>query len=152
MATNQGITFAFIVSLVGGLIVFIASLVNVVWFLSGAANFGGFGNYMRGAMDGYHSFMGSYGSSNSFLAGISVVGLVCGVIVLIGAIMLKVEPHQSTYLGNSHHCLFSCQLCWYGRLLHRCNTWHRRRSIRFSHQTNKPISEILKVFCSLSHK
>jgi bacteriorhodopsin len=70
--------------------------VNVVWFLSGAANFGGFGNFMHGAMNGYHSFMGSYGSSNNFLAGISVVGLVCGVIVLIGAIMLKVDPHQST--------------------------------------------------------
>ncbi len=96
MVTNQGLTFAFIVSLVGGLIVFIASLVNFVWFLSGAVNFGGFGNFMRGAMGGYHGFMGSYGTSNSFLAGISVVGLVCGVIVLIGAIMLKVDPHQST--------------------------------------------------------
>jgi bacteriorhodopsin len=58
-------------------------------------NFGGFGNFMRGAMGGYHGFMGSYGTSNSFLAGISVVGLICGVIVLIGAIMLKVDPHQS---------------------------------------------------------
>ena len=95
MATNQGLAFAFIVSLVGGLIVFIASLVNLVWFLSGAANFGGFGNFMRGAMGGYHGFMGSYGTSNSFLAGISVAGLVCGVIILIGAIMLKVDPHQS---------------------------------------------------------
>ena len=83
MATNQGLTFAFIVSLVGGLIVFIASLVNFIWFLSGAANLDGFGNFMRGAMGGYHGFMGSYGTSNSFLAGISVVGLVCGVIVLI---------------------------------------------------------------------
>ena len=96
MATNQRLTFAFIVSLVGSLIVLIASLVNFVWFLSGAANFGGFGNLMHGAMDGYHGFMGSYASSNSFLAGISVVDLVCGVIVLIGAILLKVDPHQST--------------------------------------------------------
>ncbi len=96
MATDQTFTFAFIVSLVGGLIVLIASLVNLVWFLSGAANFGGFGNFMRGAMDGYHNFMGSYSTSNSFLAGISVVSLVCGVIMLIGAVMLKVDPHQST--------------------------------------------------------
>jgi hypothetical protein len=96
MASNQGLTFAFIVSLVGGLIVLVSSLVNFVWFLSGAANFGGFGNFMQGAMNGYHGFMGSYGVSNSFLAGISVVGLVCGVIVLIGAIMLKADSHQST--------------------------------------------------------
>jgi hypothetical protein len=96
MATNQGLTFAFVISLVGGLIGFIASLVNVVWFLSGAANFGGFGNFMHGAMNGYHSFMGSYGNSNSFLAGISIVSLVCGVIVLTGAIMLKADSHRST--------------------------------------------------------
>jgi hypothetical protein len=96
MATNQGLTFGFVVSLVGGLIVLIASLVNFVWFLSGAQNFGGFGNYMHGTMDGYHSFMGSYGTSNTFLAGISAVGLVCGVIILIGAVMLKVDSHQST--------------------------------------------------------
>ena len=95
MATNQGLTFAFIVSLAGGLIVLIASLVNFVWFLSGAQNFGVFGNFMHGTMGEYHGFMGSYGTSNSFLAGISVIGLVCGVIVLIGAIMLKVDPHQS---------------------------------------------------------
>jgi len=96
MAANQGLTFAFIVSLVGGLIVLIASLISLVWFLSGAANFGGFGNYMRGAMGDYHSFMGGYGTSNNFLAGISVVGLVCGVIILVGAIMLKVDAHQSS--------------------------------------------------------
>ena len=95
MATNQGLTFAFIVSLIGGLIVLIVSFLNFVWFLSGAQNFGGYGSYMRGAMDGYHGFMGTYGSSNTFLAGISVVALVCGVIMLIGAIMLKVDPHQS---------------------------------------------------------
>jgi uncharacterized protein DUF6114 len=96
MATNQALTFAFIVSLIGGLIVLVASIVNVVWFLSGAANFGGFGNFMSGVMNGYHNFMGSYATSNSFLAGISVVALVCGVVILIGAIMLKVDPHQST--------------------------------------------------------
>ena len=96
MATNQGLTFGFVVSLVGGLIILIGSLVNFVWFLSGAQNFGGFGNFMRGAMNGYHGFMGSFGSSNSFLAGISAVGLVCGVIVLIGAILLKVDAHKST--------------------------------------------------------
>jgi len=94
MATNQGLTFAFIVSLIGGLIVLIVSLLNFVWFLSGAQNFGGYGSYMRGGTDGYHGFMGTYGSSSNFLAGICC-GLISGVIMLIGAIMLKVDPHQS---------------------------------------------------------
>jgi len=94
MATNIGTTFAFIVSLVGGLIIMIASILNVVWYASGGSNFGGYGSYMSGMMDGYHNFMGSYGGSYGFLAGISVVGVICGVIVLMAAIMLRVQPHQ----------------------------------------------------------
>jgi|SRR5208337_5291736 len=96
MTANQGTTFAYIVSLVGGLIILIASILNVLWYSSGASNFGGYGSYMRGMMDGYHNFMGSYGGSYSFLAGISLVGVICGVIVLMGAIMLRVQPHQHT--------------------------------------------------------
>jgi len=83
-------------SLIGGIIVFVVSTVNLVWFLSGAQNFGGFGNYMQGIMDGNHNFMGNYASSNSFLAGLSVVALVCGVIILIGALMLRVQPRNHT--------------------------------------------------------
>ena len=54
MATNQGP---------------IASIVNLVWFGSGAPNFGGFGGFMRGMMDGYHNFMGSYAAYMVFLLG-----------------------------------------------------------------------------------
>ena len=94
MATNIGTTFAYIVSLVGGLIILIASILNVVWYSSGAPNFGGYGSYVGGMMDGYHNFMGSYGGSYGFLAGISLVGVICGVIVLMGAIMLRVQPRD----------------------------------------------------------
>jgi hypothetical protein len=96
MSTHPGTTFAFILSLIGGLVILISSTVNFVWFLSGAQNFGGFGNYMQGFMDGNHNFMGTYASSNNFLAGISVIALVCGVIVLIGSLMLKVQPQDHT--------------------------------------------------------
>jgi hypothetical protein len=94
MATNIGTTFAFIVSLIGGLIITIVSALNVVWYSSGAQNFGGYGGYMRGMMNGYHNFMGNYGGSYGFLAGISLVAVICGVIVLMSAIMLKVQPQQ----------------------------------------------------------
>jgi hypothetical protein len=96
MSTHPGTTFAFIMSLIGGVIILAASIVNLVWFLSGEQNFGGFGNYMRGFMDGNHSFMGSYANSNGFFAGLSVVALVCGVIILIGALMLRVQPRNHT--------------------------------------------------------
>jgi hypothetical protein len=94
MATNIGTTFAFIVSLVGGLIIMIASTLNVVWYSSGAPNFGGYGSYVGGMMNGYHNFMGSYGGSYGFLTGISLVGVICGVIVLMSAIMLRLNPQQ----------------------------------------------------------
>lgn len=94
MTSNQGITFAYIVSLIGGLIILIASALNVVWYSSGASNFGGYGSYMRGMMGGNHNFMGSYGGSYGFLAGISLVGVICGVVVLMSAIMLRMNPRQ----------------------------------------------------------
>jgi hypothetical protein len=94
MTTNQGITFAYIVSLVGGLIVLIASIINVVWYSYGATNFGGYGSFIRGMMGGYHSFMGSNSSSNGFLAGISLVAVICGVVVVMSAIMLRVHPQE----------------------------------------------------------
>ena len=96
MATNQGITFAFIVSLIGGLIVLVASILNVLWYSYGATNFGGYGSYVGGMMDGYHNFMSNYGSSNGFLAGISLVAVICGVVVMMSAIMLKIQPQQQT--------------------------------------------------------
>jgi len=94
MTANQGKAFTFIVSLIGGLIIFVISLLNVLWFSSGAGSFYGYGTAMSGAMDGYHNFMGTYSSSPSFFAGLSVVALICGIIVVIGAIMIWVQPHQ----------------------------------------------------------
>lgn len=94
--TNIGTTFAFILSLLGGLIIAIISIINVVWFSGGATGFGAYGSYMRGAMDGYHNFMGTYATSNTFFVGLSLVAVVCGVIVLMSAILLQVQPHQHT--------------------------------------------------------
>jgi hypothetical protein len=94
MATNQGPILSYVLSLIGGLIILIASIVNLVWFGSGAPYWGGFGGYMSGMMDGYHNFMGSYGSSYGFLAGISLLSLICGIIIVIGAVMLRVQPRK----------------------------------------------------------
>ena len=93
MATDQGITFAYIVSLVGGLIVLVTSIINVVWYSSGAPNFGGYGSFISGIMGGYHNFMGSY-SSYGFLAGISLLAVICGVVVVMSSINLRLDPGQ----------------------------------------------------------
>lgn len=95
MASNTGITISYVVSLIGGLIVLIFSTINVVWFSYGAPTTSGYGSYMTGAMDGYHNFMGSYAASTGFLASLSLVGAICGTIVLMSAIIMAVNPRQS---------------------------------------------------------
>jgi hypothetical protein len=99
MSEKQGLTLAFVISLVGALIVLIFSLVNLVWFGSNTPNWGGFGNYWGGMMDGYHNFMGSYSTSTGFFTAISVVSLVCGVIVLMSALVLRFHPQEHFIWG-----------------------------------------------------
>jgi hypothetical protein len=85
---------AFILSLVGGILIFVGSAVSIVWFSVGSAPFGGF----WGMMGGWHGMMGSYGVSYDYLLVLSVLGLVCGVIVVIGSFMLSLRP-WSMFLG-----------------------------------------------------
>jgi hypothetical protein len=99
LSTNPAITLAYIISLVGGLILLVVSILNAVWFGYGAPNWGGYGSYVRGAMDGYHGFMGGFGSSTNFFAAISIVSLMCGVIVVIMAVLLRSRPHEHLIWG-----------------------------------------------------
>ena len=99
MSTRQGVTLAYVMALVGGLIVLVFSVVNLVWFGSGASTSGSFGNYMRGAIDGYHNFMGGYASSPGFFTAVSIVSLVCGVIIVFGALVLRGHPEEHVIWG-----------------------------------------------------
>jgi hypothetical protein len=99
MSTRQGVTLAYVMSLVGGLIILVFSLVNLVWFGSGGPNWGVFGSYMHGSMDGYHSFMGSYGSSIGYFTAVSVASFVCGVIVVMSALVLRIHPQEHVIWG-----------------------------------------------------
>jgi hypothetical protein len=99
MSEKQGLTLAFVISLVGGLIVLLFSLVNLVWFGSGAPNWGGFGDYMSNIMGEYHSFMGNYGSSTGFFTAVSMVSFVCGVITLMSTLVLRMHPEEHVLWG-----------------------------------------------------
>jgi hypothetical protein len=48
------VTVAYVIAIVGGIIPLAMSTLNVAWFGSSAPNWGGYGDYMWGAMDGYH--------------------------------------------------------------------------------------------------
>ncbi len=135
MSTNQAFTLGYVLSLIGGLIVLVVSILNLVWFGTGASFLGGYGGYMRGMMDGYHNFMGNYASSTGFFAGVSVVSLICG-IILGGCRCHAMGSTASTHnLGSGHHRVFSHKLRGYGRILHRRNPWHHRWSNRLKLQT-----------------
>ncbi len=99
MSEKQGVTVAFVISLVGGLIILAFSLVNLVWFGSNAPSWGGFGDYWKGMMSGYHDFMGNYASSTGFFTAISIVSFVCGVIIVFSSLVLRMHPREHLLWG-----------------------------------------------------
>jgi hypothetical protein len=100
MENNRAFTVPFALSLIGGLIVLLFSLVYSVWFGSVTPYWGGFGGWMDGMMGNYHGFMGNYASSYSFMAGVSIVGLISGIVVMISAVMLRVHPGEHLIWGT----------------------------------------------------
>jgi len=86
---------AFILSLVGGLLIFVGSAVSIVWFSVGSAPFGGY----WGMMGGWHGMTGSYGFAYDYLLVLSVLGLVCGVMVVVGGFMLSLRPLEHVTWG-----------------------------------------------------
>ena len=95
LTTIQKPSISFILSLIGGLIILVGSLVNIVWYALGSSTLGPYG----GMMGGYHGMMGNFGVSNSYMTAFSVVGLVCGTVVVIGAIMLNTRPTEHSTWG-----------------------------------------------------
>jgi hypothetical protein len=96
LAALEKPTLSFILSLIGGLFVFVGSAVSIVWYLVGNAPFGSY----WGMMDNWHGMMGSYGLSNNYLSAFSFIGLVCGIIMIIGAFMLNLRPLEHVTWGT----------------------------------------------------
>ena len=52
-----------------------------------------------GMMGGYHTMMGNLGTLNSFIGGLSLIGLVSGIFVIIGAVMVNARPIEHVSWG-----------------------------------------------------
>jgi hypothetical protein len=87
-------SIGFILSLVGGILIFVSSAISTIWFAVGSSPFG-YGDFW-GMMTGFHSMMGF---NNDYLLGFSVLGLVCGVIVVIGSFLLNLRPLEHVSWG-----------------------------------------------------
>ncbi len=82
---NLPSVFAFVLSLIRGILILISGLVSSVWFMIGGSNF-------WGIMDGCGRMMSGYGFPFGFVGWFSIVSLVSGILVVIGAIMLNARP------------------------------------------------------------
>ncbi len=100
MTASQSPVTSYILSLVGGLIVLLGSLLNLVWFGLYGSNWGGYGGWMGGMMGGYYNYMGGYGGSYGLTAVITLVGLISGVLMIVGAVMLKAKPQEHIMWGT----------------------------------------------------
>src|SRR3990170_7603690 len=89
---NMNVT-AFVLSLIGGILMLINGGMSLMMLTFYGADFG----FMWGMMGGYMGMMGSFGFPFVSMVGLMMVGIVCGVIVIIGALMLKshVAEHRS---------------------------------------------------------
>lgn len=57
MSTNASSVTAYILSLIGGVIVLLSGVIGLAWFGSSGPSWGGFGGFMGRMMNGYHGFM-----------------------------------------------------------------------------------------------
>jgi len=58
----------------------------------GGFNFGDMMNGFGHMMGGYQDMMGNFGFPHGFMTGLSLVGVISGIVVIISAIMLNAQP------------------------------------------------------------
>ncbi|MCL5949435.1 MAG: hypothetical protein M1490_03040 [Candidatus Bathyarchaeota archaeon] len=94
MSTTSAHTTAFVLALLGGIIITVGSAIEIVLLTFGSYS-GTFYGMGPGMMSGY----GFYGYGAGWLTALSAVALVFGIIVLVGAIMLNIRPTQNITWG-----------------------------------------------------
>jgi len=90
---------AVILSLIGGVLILLGGGMMSALFMYGGGYFGMMGGF-GGMMGGYQGMMGSFGVPFGFMMGLSLVGFVSGVLVIIGAVMLNTCPKEHASWGT----------------------------------------------------
>jgi len=106
MSARQKPVTAFALSLAGGVLMFLSGGISSTWFMSGGIGvggmMGGFGDMMGGFQNMMNSFqvmMSGFGIPFRFMGGLSLMGLVSGIFVIISALMLNARPSEHTAWG-----------------------------------------------------
>ena len=92
MSSQTFSTTAFILSLIGGLIIVVGGLMSLLFYSYGWPYYGGM-------MGGWGGMMGGYGYFGGSTIAFSIIGIVSGIIVAIGAVMLNARPAEHTAWG-----------------------------------------------------
>jgi hypothetical protein len=87
---------AFVLSLLGGLLIIFHSVLNTIMFSFFGVSFG----FMGGMMSGFTGMMGSVGFPFGFMVGLMLVGLIAGIIVFVGSLMLYLRPLEHFAWGT----------------------------------------------------
>jgi hypothetical protein len=90
---------AFILSTLGGLLIVVNGIFSSMWFMTGELPFIGMMGGFGGMMSGFHEMMGGLGIPLSFMSSFSLIGLVSGIFVIIGALMLRAQPSEHRSWG-----------------------------------------------------
>ena len=93
MSLEERPTTAIVLSLIGGSLLILSGAMMFTMLVYGWMGFGMMGGYMGMGM------MGSIGIPFGFMSGLSLVGVVSGILVIIGAVMLSLRPVEHEAWG-----------------------------------------------------
>lgn len=100
MSTREKPETAFALSLVGGILMLLGGGISSMWFMFGGIGTGGMMGTFGGMMGGYQGMMGSLGFSSGWMIGLTLIGLVSGILVIVGAAMLNARPAEHASWGT----------------------------------------------------
>jgi len=99
MTTEERPEIAFVLSLAGGALMLLGGVISFTCFMAGGFGWGGMMGGFGGMMGGYQSMMGDFGVPFGSMSGLSIIGLVSGILVTIGAVMLNAHPAEHVTWG-----------------------------------------------------
>jgi len=93
--SSQGMSgIAFTLSLIGGILMLVGGILSTLWFMSGSFGANGMMGGYGGMMNGYQNMMAGFGVTLGFMSGLSFVGLLSGIVVIVSALMLNARPAE----------------------------------------------------------
>jgi len=98
MSLEERPTTAIVLSLIGGSLMLLSVAMMFTMLMYGWVGFGMMDGFGR-MMGGYMGMMGNIGIPFGFMGGLSLIGTVSGILVIIGAVMLSSRPVEHEAWG-----------------------------------------------------